>query len=223
MIAALYVETDGCYFGLPGVDPWDVARDARRYAGPHPVVAHPPCERWGRYWGGGPMLHGTPRQKTLGDDAGCFAAALESVRRWGGVLEHPEASHAFARHGLSRPAWGAGWTAALGGWVGCVAQGNYGHRARKLTWLYTSIDSQAEAGEPDRLSRRPTGHRSFGSFGGRMTPADCLSLSLLLGLAIRFARSRRALPPVRIGGPLPEYPPAEVQSGTFARAFRGRT
>ena len=29
MIAALFVETDGCYFGLPGVDPWDVARDAR--------------------------------------------------------------------------------------------------------------------------------------------------------------------------------------------------
>lgn len=48
MIAALYVETDGAYFGLPGVDPWDEARDARKYAGPHPVVAHPPCQRWGK-------------------------------------------------------------------------------------------------------------------------------------------------------------------------------
>jgi hypothetical protein len=47
MIAALYVETDGAYFGVPGVDPWDEARDARRYAGPHPIVAHPPCQRWG--------------------------------------------------------------------------------------------------------------------------------------------------------------------------------
>ena len=44
-IAALYVETDGCYFGLDGVDPWDAERDAREYAGPHPVVAHPPCKR----------------------------------------------------------------------------------------------------------------------------------------------------------------------------------
>jgi hypothetical protein len=44
VIAALYVETGGCYFGLPDVDPWDQARDARLYAGPWPVVAHPPCQ-----------------------------------------------------------------------------------------------------------------------------------------------------------------------------------
>ena len=137
-VAALFVASDGCYFNLRDVDPWDASRDARTYAGPHPVVAHPPCERWGRYWGGGPMLHGTPRQKTLGDDGGCFASALASVRKWGGVLEHPEASHAFAHHGLPKPAWRGGWQSALDmrGWVCCVAQGNYGHRARKLTWLY---------------------------------------------------------------------------------------
>lgn len=29
-IAALYVETNGAYFGLPGVDPWGAARDALR-------------------------------------------------------------------------------------------------------------------------------------------------------------------------------------------------
>lgn len=142
-VAALFVATDGAYFGLEGVDPWDVRRDARLYAGPHPVVAHPPCERWGRYWGGGPMLHGTPRQKKLGDDDGCFASALASVRRWGGVLEHPEASHAFAAHGLETPAWRFGWQGAgdMQGWVCCVAQGNYGHRARKLTWLYACAPS----------------------------------------------------------------------------------
>ena len=33
MIAALFVETNGCYFGLPGVDAWDEKRDARLYAG----------------------------------------------------------------------------------------------------------------------------------------------------------------------------------------------
>ena len=47
MIAALYVERDGIYYGLPDVDPWDEARDARLYPGPHPVVAHPPCARFG--------------------------------------------------------------------------------------------------------------------------------------------------------------------------------
>ena len=56
MIAALYVMRDGCYYGMPDVDPWDEERDARLYAGPYAVVAHPPCERWGRYWGEPPDM-----------------------------------------------------------------------------------------------------------------------------------------------------------------------
>lgn len=39
MVAALYVAKDGAYFGVPGVDPWDEVRDARRYAGPWLVRA----------------------------------------------------------------------------------------------------------------------------------------------------------------------------------------
>lgn len=49
MIAALYVETNGSYYGLDNVDPWDETRDARLYDGPYPVVAHPPCQLWGRF------------------------------------------------------------------------------------------------------------------------------------------------------------------------------
>jgi hypothetical protein len=135
MVAALFVETNGVYFGLPNVDPWDKTRDARTYAGPHLVIAHPPCERWGRYWGGAPWQ--TERKK-LGDDGGCFAAALAAVRQFGGVIEHPEASHAWAHHGLNAPPRTGGWVVAdfLGGWTCCIEQGNYGHRARKATWLY---------------------------------------------------------------------------------------
>jgi hypothetical protein len=84
MIAALYVETDGCYFTLPDVDPWDEARDARLYAGPWPVVAHPPCQRWENLgyanfmrWGGD---HNRP-----GNDGGCFDAALAAVHKFGGL------------------------------------------------------------------------------------------------------------------------------------------
>ena len=138
-VAALFVAKGGCYYDLPGVDPWDVERDARRYPGPHPVVAHPPCERWGRYWSGGPSAK---VRRKLGDDDGCFASALASVRRFGGVLEHPEATHAFLRHGLSRPEWRSGWRPSGNGWTCCVAQGNYGHRARKLTWLYFVGDAR---------------------------------------------------------------------------------
>ena len=135
MIAALYVQTDGAYYDLPGVDPWDAARDARLYAGPWPVVAHPPCERWGRYWSGGPSAK---VRRVKGDDDGCFAAALAAVRRWGGVLEHPEASAAWDAFGLNRPPRNGGWVVAdfEGGWTCCVEQGHYGHRARKATWLY---------------------------------------------------------------------------------------
>jgi len=134
-VAALYVDARGCYQGLEGVDAWDAKRDARRYAGPWPVVAHPPCARWGRYWSGGPSA---AVRRRLGDDAGCFAAALDAVRTFGGVLEHPEASHAWWAHGLNRPPRVGGWVTAdfLGGWTCCVEQGHYGHRARKATWLY---------------------------------------------------------------------------------------
>jgi hypothetical protein len=138
MIAALYVLTNGPYFGIENVDPWDQVRDAKQYKGPHKVIAHPPCERWGRYWSGGPMLAGSILAKSLGDDEQCFAHALWSVRTFGGVLEHPEASHAWDFYGLPRPNQKGGWTELdkFGGRSCCVAQGNYGHQAQKLTWLY---------------------------------------------------------------------------------------
>ncbi len=134
-VAALYVETGGAYFDLPGVDPWDEPRDARRYDGPHPVVAHPPCQRWGAMaavnytrWGG---EHNRP-----GNDLGCFMAAVRAVQQWGGVLEHPAKSRAWELHGLTKPTR-IGWQACRsGGWVCEVWQSAYGHRANKATWLY---------------------------------------------------------------------------------------
>lgn len=138
-IAALYVETNGCYFNLPSVDPWDEPRDARKYTGPHPVVAHPPCQRWGKMWFGQPLtVKRTGVRKIKGDDGGCFAAALEAVRSFGGVLEHPWGSHAWPHFGLVIPPRKGGWIKAdkHGGYTCCVEQGQYGHYARKPTLLY---------------------------------------------------------------------------------------
>lgn len=137
MIAALYVQPDGCYANLPDVDPWPESRDARLYAGPWSVIAHPECKRWGRFWHGSPS---NPHQFEMGADGGQFAAALASVRTWGGVLEHPEASHAWAAFGLCKPPRTGGWVAAdwVGGWTCCVEQGFYGHPARKASWLYAA-------------------------------------------------------------------------------------
>ena len=136
-VAALFVEAGGSYYGLPGVDPWDEARDARKYRGPHPVVAHPPCQRWGKFWAGQPLwIARTGERKVKGDDGGCFAAALGAVITFGGVLEHPEGSHAWAHFNLKKPPRHGGWVpAGYGGWTCCVEQGQYGHYARKPTWL----------------------------------------------------------------------------------------
>lgn len=106
MIAALFVLKNGPYFNLPGIDPWDEERDARLYEGPHKVIAHPPCERWGRYWFGGPSVK---VRRIKGDANGCFKSALFSVREYGGLLEHPEASHAFKHFNLPRPDFNGGW------------------------------------------------------------------------------------------------------------------
>ena len=139
MIAALYVATGGCYFGLPDVDPWDEERDARTYDGPYPVVAHPPCARWSAFWFGGPLwIAKGNAPKVLGDDGGCFEASLSAVRRFGGVLEHPANTKAWARFGINKPPQRGGWIPASlfdGGWTCHVEQGHYGHRARKATWL----------------------------------------------------------------------------------------
>lgn len=139
MIAALFVMKNGCYFGLSEVDPWDESRDAKKYTGPYPVIAHPPCQRWGKFWAGQPLwIAKTGQRKKKGDDDGCFKSALASVRKFGGVLEHPLDSHAWEHFGLVKPPRLGGWVKAdnLGGFTCCVEQGKYGHYARKPTWLY---------------------------------------------------------------------------------------
>lgn len=152
MIAALFVEAGGVYSGLPDVDPWDITRDAMLYDGPHPVVAHPPCARWCRLAGLVEARWGHRR----GDDGGMFAHALDCVRRFGGVLEHPAYSDAWARYALPKPPRHGGWVRGLcGGWSCHVEQGRYGHVARKATWLYAfgcDLPSLRWGSDPDQKS-----------------------------------------------------------------------
>lgn len=138
MIAALFVQENGTYFNLPDVEPWGELKDARKYPGPYPVIAHPPCQRWGKFWAGQPLwIARTGERKIKGDDGGCFASALESVRKYGGVLEHPWGSHAWPYFGLAVPPRAGGWIKADDyGFTCCVEQGRYGHYARKPTLLY---------------------------------------------------------------------------------------
>ena len=137
-VAALYVDVErGPYARMPGVEAWGVERDATAYDGPWPVVSHPPCGPWSR-------LHhmcgpGLLAQKGLGP------IAIEQVRRWGGVLEHPRDSKLWAACGMPKPGEDADrW----GGRTILVEQWWWGHRAVKPTWLYVVGGSIPSFPEP---------------------------------------------------------------------------
>ena len=159
------MEKNGVYSGLSNVDVWDISRDARLYDGPYPVIAHPPCNRWVNFaalnykrWGG---EHNRP-----GNDGGCFESALNSVRKLGGVLEHPAGSRAFDAFGISKPS-GVGWTEIGPREYVCeIWQSVYGHLARKRTWLFYSGN---EPPEQANWTRVPGTHQ-IGKFD-RVKPA----------------------------------------------------
>jgi hypothetical protein len=130
LVAALYVGPRSIYKTLLGPEMcWDEARDARTYAGPWPVICHPPCGPWGAW------AHLCTKQ-----DAGAFAVALGMVQRWGGVIEHPAHSRAFDVYDLNA--------------VVEVDQCDFGFRARKKTWLYVSPPDLLLPPMP--LKRKPT-------------------------------------------------------------------
>jgi hypothetical protein len=205
VIAALFVQDGGCYFGLPNVDPWPAERDARRYPGSHRVVAHPPCERWGRYWSGGPSAR---ERRKLGDDNGCFEAALASVRRYGGVLEHPEGSHAWRVFGLIAPPRHGGWVVAdfEGGWTCCIEQGAYGHRARKATWLYAchvDLPSLKWGHAPGEFARLDEGFHSV----------EERRRAIKTGICQRLSKRQRAATPIEFRNLLISIAESSFRSG----------
>lgn len=186
-IAALYVERNGSYAGMDGVECWDEKRDARLYGGPHPVVAHPPCARWCRLAGFVEARWGHKR----GDDGGMFFSALEMVRCWGGVLEHPAYSAAWKAHGLERPSRHGGWTKAdnRGGRTCQIDQGRYGHPAKKSTWLYAHstgpLPELCWGWEPDTSSDSPLSWCGNEVKNGRKRPRVSKRMALATPPAFR--------------------------------------
>lgn len=122
-VAALFVRPDSIYKTMPGVDAWDIARDARRWPGGSPLVAHPPCRAWGSL-----RAFAKPRP----DEKQLAVWAVDQVRRYGGVLEHPNASRLWPE--LDLPTGRR--TDAWGGWTLSVDQLWWGHKAAKRTRLY---------------------------------------------------------------------------------------
>jgi hypothetical protein len=123
MVAALYIDEGGPYPALLGPERcYGLKRDARLYTGPDPVVAHPPCGPWGKL-----------RHLYQGSEHDCAERALAQVRELGGILEHPAHSLLWRDHGIPRP---GEMPDRWGGYSLEVCQVDFGHVARKRTWLY---------------------------------------------------------------------------------------
>jgi hypothetical protein len=156
--AALYIDPRGPYPKIPGLDCWDATRDANKYDGPGPIVAHPPCGPWS-----------TMRHLYKGAEHDCAPRAVAIVRKLGGVLEHPARS-ALWNLGLPLPYPRQGdampypFRDAWGGYTIEVEQVNWGHVARKRTWLYIVGLEPKEIASEIRTGAQPT-HWASGSRG----------------------------------------------------------
>ena len=122
-VAVLFARADSTYKTMPQCDVWDADRDARKWPGGVPVVAHPPCRAWGT------LRH---MAKPRPDEKELALFAIAQVRKFGGVLEHPARSTLWPVGGLPAP----GQVDAWGGWTLPIYQSDWGHRAEKATLLY---------------------------------------------------------------------------------------
>lgn len=121
-VAALFVRRDTPYASL-GCDCFDVRRDALTWRGGMPGVFHPPCRAWSQL---SHFAKPRPGERQLA------VWAMQMVRRWGGVVEHPYNSRLWRESScLSfgvRDQWGGLLVPAFQSW--------WGHRAPKRSCFY---------------------------------------------------------------------------------------
>lgn len=111
-VAVLWVERKSLYWKLwPLVEMHGLGRDAKKYAGPHPVICHPPCGPWGKY---------RSKSHESKEDG---IVAMRMVHQFGGVVEQPVGSKLFREYGQ-------------GGRIEKIDQKDFGHQSIKATILY---------------------------------------------------------------------------------------
>lgn len=123
MVAVLFAHEQSNYKNFDECDVWDIKRNALNYCGNDSVIAHPPCRAWSQ------LRHFAkprPGEKDLA------IWAIKTVRRCGGVLEHPNKSSLWPVAKLPEP----GQVDEFGGWTLVVSQHWWGHLAEKMTRLY---------------------------------------------------------------------------------------
>lgn len=173
-VVALYVDPRGPYPGL--VREWyDAARNAMTYRGGLPVVAHPPCGPWSRL----SQLHKSAEELALAPHA------VAVVQRCGGVLEHPKGSMLWEACKLPQPWVGED---SFGGFTIEVQQVNWGHPARKRTWLYI-----VGLG-PGRLPAMPMAREPTHWASGGRTRSSRQGSPVPPGIKVCSAQQRRRTP-----------------------------
>jgi hypothetical protein len=121
MIPVLFCTEDSIYKKL-GCNVYDEKRNALTWSGNEPAIYHPPCRLWSRM-----------RTFSTADESEKYFAlwAVNKVRSYGGILEHPGSSNLFNFMNLPKPG-----SSDEFGFTIEIDQFNYGHLARKRTWLY---------------------------------------------------------------------------------------
>lgn len=178
-VSVLYVDPRGPYPKLVS-DWWDEKRDARKYAGPNPVVAHPPCGGFGKL-----------RHLYGGHDRDCAFRALEQVRHFGGVLEHPAGSKLWENDFILLEHLGRfeAHVDCFGGWCTWLDQVEWGHVARKRTWIYVVSDRRTVSMNPPYPGASPTHW-----IGGGRTNSSRNGAPIPMGIKACSAQQRRRTP-----------------------------
>lgn len=121
-VSALFVRKDSIYKKM-GVDSWDIERDAKKWTGGNPIIAHPPCRAWGKLKGLAKPIEGEKELATW---------SIHMVRKFGGVLEHPRHSGLWKEMKLPVGTQ----IDEFGGFSISIDQFWFGHKAKKETLLY---------------------------------------------------------------------------------------
>lgn len=119
----LFCETNSVYFYL-GCDVYTINNSALNCKSILPAIYHPPCREWSRMR---KFANWHPGEKWLG------VWAIMRARKYGGIVEHPMGSYLFKF--MHCPSPGIGYD-KFGGFTIQVSQVEFGHKCRKLTWLY---------------------------------------------------------------------------------------
>ncbi len=185
-VSVLYVDPRGPYPKLVA-DWWDEKRDARLYAGPNPVVAHPPCGPWGRL-----------KHLYQGNEHDCAPRGLSQVCAFGGVLEHPAHSDLWKVAGLPMPGEEKRFVDGTGVTIE-VDQCDWGHVARKRSWLFLFGFRSSRI---ERIFRYVNWRRGTGTpthwvsgFKSKSRCATSTGSPVPEGIKICSAQQRRRTPP----------------------------